>query len=64
MSWIYDLLRLKAEGVRHVVEHAHHVEENHKDIKCELENIKKRIDPLKDMLLDMERVFREKNGAG
>jgi hypothetical protein len=45
----------------HLIEQIDRVETHYKDIKSDLEKIQESIDPLKTMLIDMERAFRKSN---
>jgi hypothetical protein len=44
---------------REVVEHVEKVEKQTIELKHEVDNVKRRLDPLKQLLLDMEQEFKK-----
>ena len=45
---------------KEIIEHIERVEEHYRDIKTDLENIQKSIDPMSKLLLEMETYFRKR----
>jgi hypothetical protein len=54
-SIIASIFRPKKE----VIEHIDKVEKKTIELKCEIQSVKKRLDPLKQLILEMEKEFKK-----